>query len=783
MMNEPAEFPYKRALPLLLSAVLLVAVISCSPVKNYPARPFVYQTNIHINGKYNADDKKQLTEQLDQQLDDSIRVHRTQKLLFWKVLKNPPVFDSINVAKSTGYMHVLLNSLGYYRDSITPTTTKTQEDNQQRVTVDFYVTPGKLFTLDSVSYTLRDSSHPSPQLDTLQNLTARTANQALVKKGSPFSKPLISGEFDRLSDLYRNNGFLRFTRDELVALWDTVGLDLLRPTLDPIEQAQLLEQLRIRREHPSSDLEIRLRPRVDTSHLIRYYVGKVTVYPDYSVDTLNSISNQTTFRQFRFVFYRNLFKPKKLYDYIYLKPGELYRQSNLVSTQNKFNSLGAWSIVTINQLPRPNEDTADFEIKLTPARKYAFTANLEGSENQGNNLIDRDFLGLGVNFALQNRNFAHAANQSSTSVRLNTEISPSLGQFFQTRQVILNHSINFPRVVPRLRWLSEEDRKNTRTIFAMNAGFTDRITYYNITTLSTSWGYEYTGKSHRFSIRFPNIEYNLLTRRDSLEALISRNASFKYIFNNGLILSTIGNYQLARSHKNVTSLTNISVELAGLATYPLRSSFLDSNLYHFIKTDAEFRQTYLLGARGRNAFAWRIFGGVGVSLLRSRHDSVHFYLPFFREYFAGGPNSMRAWAVRRLGPGSAIKSFGQTAAPDRFGDMRLETNAEFRFYLGNINGIILNGAFFTDVGNVWFLHENPDFPGGEFKVQNLWRDLAIGSGTGLRVDFGFFKLRFDYAYKVKNPSPDVSEAASQNKWFYNWTLLNGQFQLGIDYPF
>lgn len=144
---------------------------------------------------------------------------------------------------------------------------------------------------------------------------------------------------------------------------------------------------------------------------------------------------------------------------------------------------------------------------------------------------------------------------------------------------------------------------------------------------------------------------------------------------------------------------------------------------------------------------------------------------------------MRAWSVRRLGPGSAIRSFDRAEAPDRFGDIRLEANAEYRIFLANYKGIGINTAIFVDAGNVWFLRENKDFPGGEFPTSfgKLWKDLAIGTGTGLRVDFGFLKVRVDYAYKVKNPTPDKLEA--QNKWFYNWSLLSGQVQLGIDYPF
>ena len=197
--------------------------------------------------------------------------------------------------------------------------------------------------------------------------------------------------------------------------------------------------------------------------------------------------------------------------------------------------------------------------------------------------------------------------------------------------------------------------------------------------------------------------------------------------------------------------------------------------------DAEFVQTFKI-PHSKNSFAWRFFAGAGYELPSSTNRNNK-YLPFFRQYYDGGANSMRAWAVRRLGPGSALKSFNQDIAPDRFGDMRLELNAEYRFYLTQFFGFPLESALYTDIGNVWFIRSNPDFIGGEFKFNKLWKDIAIGTGTGLRIDFGFLKLRLDYAYKVKNPTPDINEAETQNKWFHNWKPFNGQFQLGIGYPF
>lgn len=145
---------------------------------------------------------------------------------------------------------------------------------------------------------------------------------------------------------------------------------------------------------------------------------------------------------------------------------------------------------------------------------------------------------------------------------------------------------------------------------------------------------------------------------------------------------------------------------------------------------------------------------------------------------------MRAWKLRQLGPGSAIKSFGTDGSPDRYGDVQVEANIEYRFPYFNVNGVKVNGALFTDIGNIWFLKKEAGDPEEIFTFNNFINDLAVGVGTGLRIDFsGFLVLRLDYSFKAKDPSPRPENAASQNKWFYNWDPLKGQLQIGISYPF
>jgi outer membrane protein insertion porin family len=767
------------------AAIILLFFSSCRSIRNPPPnKPFVYETNVNLEGNFNKNDRKQLTEQLYQQLHDSIKPRWANKYLVLKQLRDPAVYDSANADKSLVFMRGLLNSLGYYRDSMNYRAVIDTVGDQMRTKLDFNVVSVSLFRMDSISYNLNadsaDNIISSPPRDTLQQLTINSLGNSALKKGEAFSIPALSQEINRLADVYRNNGYLRFSSEELLVLWDTVGIDLLRPTLDPIEQARQLERLRQRREQPRADVEVRLRTNQDTSHLTRYFIGNVRVFPDFNADTALYYPTIDSAGGYDFFSYRNLFKPQKLVEYIQLNQGDLYRQSNYLRTQNRFNSLPAWRLVTISPYPRIGTDSVDFDIKLTPATKYHFSANLEGSRNQNPLIIGGTLLGLGANLSLQNRNFARAANLATTNLRYGIELNASSSDnTIQTQQYAISHTIQYPRSVPR-NILRKLMRENVRTVFNTNLAYTDRTDFYTVQSFNTSWGYEFNRGGKLFSLRFPNIEYNTVRRRQKLNELIAANASYGYIFNNGLILSSQFFMNWAGGRKNVTNLKSLGLEVSGLGpTNLIRSRFLDSNLWRFVKFDGEFRQTHKIR---RSAFAWRAMLGIGYELPSQYHRN-NLYLPFFRQYFAGGPNSMRAWGIRRLGPGSAIKSFDQNIAPDRFGDMRFEVNAEYRFYLFNFNGIIFNGAFYTDIGNVWFLRTNPDFVGGEFRFNKFLNDLAVGVGTGLRIDFGFLKLRFEYAYKAKDPTPDVTNAALQNKWFPNWKLNNGQFQLGIDYPF
>lgn len=775
-MSTGGSFSNRRFLNVYFTCFIILLLCSCTIVKNYPAsKPFVYKTNINVNGDFTSEEKTRLSARLKGQLDDSMKSRSVSKIL-WSVMKNPPAYDSANADKSIIYMRALLTSLGYFRDTITyRSLIDSSEKNQYRTTINFDVAPGKVVRIDSFAYNIKQ-----PEMQALA-----TQSPGLIKKGDPFAKAIISEELDRLVAIYRNNGYMRFGREELIGLWDTLDVSLLQPTFDPMEQLEMLQKLKERREKPTADLEIRLRPGFDSTKLRKYYIGNITVYPDISLDTADQRKEETNVgNNVKVVSYQHSFKPKIFPQNIFLRHNDLYDQRNYFRTINRFNSLNAWRLVNIEQQARKGQDTADFIIRLTPAKKYSFTLNLEGSRN--NNLVSGNLFGIGVNLGLQNRNFARTASQASTNIRFGVETGKDTAtdiKFIQTRQLSINHTISFPRPIPRMNWLNENIRNSFRTLLIFNAALTERRELYNLNTINGSWGYEFQWGKKLITLRFPNIEYSSFKPQQKLLDIFASNPSLENIFADGFISSMLGGVQVKGGKGKHINTFSFNVEVSGLLSGLIkRNKFLDSNLFRFIKVDAEFSRKVSIN---RSALVLHGYAGIGYEFSSTVNERRKYNLPLLRQYFAGGPNSMRAWGLRKLGPGSTIQDFGNTGLPDRYGDLHLEANVEYRFPLVKAFGFPVEGALFTDIGNIWYVKSAPDRKTEQvFNFNRLGKDIAVGIGTGFRIDLSFFVIRLDYSIKAKDPSPAPDKMEVQNKWFGYKRLRDAdQFQLAISYPF
>ena len=460
---------------------------ACSTVKNFPVnKPFIFSNKIIIKGNIGKDEKKQLTSDLDNYWDDSLKARKVQQFGFIYKLKNPPVFDSANIGRSKSFMNAYLNSQGYYyanfKDSVR--FDSTSKAGQKRINIEFIINIGKRITIDSIGFFMFDTLR-KPIDSILQKLTLTEAKLSLIKKGNPYSKQLISDELDRLMALYHKNGFYKLGREDIYALADTLNTNLLKFSIDPIEQAKLInEAAKNKQENPNWHITIMQKRVTDTSKVKQYYVGNLYYYPDvknvyYNADFLMArkdfkevtpLLSRRDFKELsskggvmRFDEYKFKFRP--LREHSFLQRGSLYDESAYYKTVNTLNQIGAWKQVDGRPVIRDNSDSIDFHIFLLPSPKQSYGIDFEGSRNTGD-ISSGNLLGLATNLSYRNRNVWKQAIQSVTNFRLGLEFNidkalpnANFKPFVQTQQVSLSHSYSFPRIIQpfnKWKWLNQE---------------------------------------------------------------------------------------------------------------------------------------------------------------------------------------------------------------------------------------------------------------------------------------------------------------------------------------
>ena len=767
--------------------VVVLLFASCATVRNYqPNKPFVFDNKVLLDGNFPKDEKKRLTNDLMNYWDDSLKAPKLQKLFLWSTIKNPPAFDSTNIGRTKKYMNSYLNSNGYYytvfKDSIPKYDTV---KDQIRVTAIMIIHAGKNITIDSAKYDLTDSN--------MQKLALENFNKTLLKKGTPFNKEVINNEKERVTDIFRNNGYYKFSKEDIFAEADTTDNKLLALTLDPFEQTKLLaEAAKNRNENPKWNITIKQKPILDSSKLEKYYVRNIYYYPETKSTDLpdsllikNDLKLQTR-KDFTMFYTDGKFLMKPLREHTYLRSGNLYNESMYYKTINTFGQMGAWQQVD-SRIVISGKDSLDLHFFLVPAPKQNYSIDLEVSRNTGD-ITSGNLLGVSTSFSYRNRNVWKRAIQSVTTFRIGTEFSPtpindSSKSLLQTLQFSLSQTYTFPKlIVPFPKWRYLNTLENKRTILLATGSYTDRKGYYVLRSLITNWGYEWGKGKYVWLFKPLNIELYKVDTLSGLIQLFHDNPFLRNSFRNGNVVgssvSVIKTIQSIRD-PHATHLIRLAVEESGTLLSVFKD--LSDQIFRYVKTEAEYRYVYKFR---KSEIATRIFTGVAF-------PKAGQVMPAFKQYFEGGPNSMRAWGLRQLGLGSSILSDTSTSGyTDRFGDISLEGNVEYRFTLWNLGSVKIASALYADMGNVWSLKSDPANPNAEINLARFGKDLAIGVGSGLRLDATYFLLRLDFAYKVKDPARqtnngwmDFSNIQLKEKRVNGVEINNLLFQFGIGLPF
>jgi len=416
-----------------------------------------------------------------------------------------------------------------------------------------------------------------------------------------------------------------------------------------------------------------------------------------------------------------------------------------------------------------------------------------GIEASGGNLYT---LGTAASVSITNRNFLKGANQLSATVSygLETSRNKALNKgFFKelylfSQNAGLNFGLTFPKFI--LPWTYRP--RSLPHYTAMNLGFNmlSRFNYFNLQTINASYGYIWHESKTQKWIVNPlvintlNLSNVSDTFRQKLESIPAIANAYQKTFVEGESISYLFNNQL--THPRRYSYVRLGVEEAGLLMNGINtlSGGLGFNYANFVRFDFDARQYY---KRLRSSVALRFYGGVGLPYGKSQT------LPYIKQYFVGGAYSIRGWRPRVLGPGSYYDSVAQNSIDrlfiDQSGDIKLELNAEYRFAIVKLfsGAIGINGALFADAGNVWLAKPDSLMPGAHFQFKNLYQDIALSTGAGMRLDLGgFLVVRLDWAIPMKKPY-----VPTNNGWVIGdidfgdktWRKKNINFSMAIGYPF
>ncbi|MFT3908205.1 MAG: BamA/TamA family outer membrane protein [Ferruginibacter sp.] len=801
----------------------IVLIASCHIVRKAPKdKPYLYKNSIEVKGgKFTKAEKTALKQRLVGQLDDSSTIKTKDKYIFLHYLIKPPVYDSGYSAISARNMEGSMFHIGYYNAKVNFHADTTTKAGKQRVHVTYTVDAGKPTLIDTVRYVLRKPP--------LQQIAIDSKKEAYLKKTNVITKTAVLSEINRLVDSFRNNGYYKFTAAELRVRGDTTIAALTTITDDPFEQLQLLAEAQAQRDSPLIKLAVVLVPPADSSKLSKFYINKVYVLSDFRVgdNPIDTTSiTQRKGRNFIERYHERLFRGGFLSRNITLKPGDLYRQNNYYETLTNLTKVGVWQSVNIQLVEIPGDSSKlDVVIELIPNKKLGFQASLEASYSASTNasaIVSGNLFGISGNLSLLNRNFAKEGVRMTHTIRAGIELNNSSrgakSQLINSNELGYTNIIAIPRVVNPadfLRLFQKDSATQRRrkqiageTFVNTDLAYNNRLNLFNLQSFNLNLGFTMVNKNkwtwtfRPFFLGFSN----LFNESDSFKTILKDNPFLQYSYNTAFAVG--GGLGVFKAFNNpVHPLSQLkerslrfNMEESGLSwgAIPILKKFKR----RYIKGDMEYKYTV---SYQKTAIAFRSFVGVGIPLLGTDTNRT---LPFFKQYFGGGSNSMRGWPVRGIGPGGKpLTPFNsdKTIFNDRTGDVQLELNAEYRYDIARLYpGITLRGAIFVDAGNIWNMRNTktdgtPDTT--QFQFKNLYKQLGLSAGTGFRLDFNYLVVRLDLGFRFKRPelyytndgwkAPPIGFndafkkifARGPNQEYRKWRYENFNFTIGIGYAF
>jgi outer membrane protein assembly factor BamA len=688
----------------------------------------------------------------------------------------PVIYDSVLKIKTTQQLRLFLENKGYFKNTVRDSVAF----KDKMATVFYIITPHQPCKVRKVDYTIKD-----PLLG--YYVLSDTVNR-LIHPGDNFDTDVLQKERERINKMLHNTGYYDFSKDYIYY------------KVDSFLNASVVDiNMTIRQPMIKTGPQDSLVP-VDHT---RYYINEIYIVTDYNakVRKIYNLPDDSAglhivdTSSYHIVYTQTLnYKPRLLTDAMYFTPGELFRVDNVEQTYKRLSDLRAFKFINI-QFVKTGGEYLDCYIYLTPILKQTYTVESELTNTGGNR-------GLNGSFVYQNRNAFKGAEIFEFRLKGGFEVQKLLTDDgnnilpsdnvipFNTFEIGPEASLTVPRFLLPFR-IHLSQGSNPSTIFKTAYNYQQRPDY-TLSTLTLSYAYTFNEtrtKKHAFYI--PEINRVNFTGKEKFQQYIDyfHDPLLAYRFSDHFTIDLRYAYvysnQGTPNHSKGFSYLRVGAEEAGnllrgyynlLDQYVVKMDYdnsTDSYLINgikfsqYLRSDFDFRHNWVFSRQNRLVF--RFAAGIGKPLNNLRE------LPLEKSFFAGGPNGIRAWKARTLGPGSFFDSL-QTSF-DKIGDNQIETNLEYRFNIVRV----LNAAAFVDAGNIWIRHPDPNRVGAEIKTNPLedLDEFAIGAGLGIRLDFSFFVIRLDAAVPIKDPALPKGD-----RWtFDDRPLRRTNLNFGIGYPF
>ena len=697
------------------------------------------------------------------------------KLFFYNIAKEPKKEKGFNywLKYKIGEKPVLLSDVdrefnkdiivnysenkGYFNAKATYDTVSKNKKAQ----VIYTLRPGNQYLINKVKFQ-NDSIPVTEEI-------VKVSDKTLLKEGNPFDLDVIKSERERIDNQLKQKGFYYFHPDNLIIQADST----------------------VTKNH-KVELNVKLKENTPDLAKQQFTIDKVVVFPNYNIrdvkdgkynipmdsDSLAKYAHDDIY----VIDPEQKFKPKIFDRALYFKKGDLYNRADHNLTLNRLINLGVFKFVK-NEFVISDSLNHKFDTYylLTPRQIQSLRLEALGRTNSAN------YAGSELNLNWTHRNLFRGAEQFKASVYGAFDVQ--IGGPKDAKNLFragANAQLSIPRIVAPFRFNSSSAFV-PRTNISIGYEFQNRTEYYTLNTFSGSFGYlwkENVRKEH--DLKIIDITYvtpaNVTPLYDSISA---KSQALQRVVQKQLIFGPTYSYTYTNTMlpKKNTIYYKGTLDLAGNLTGLFsganvkdgkQKSIFGVPFSQYAKMEHDFRFYHKLG--DKSSFASRFIGGIAYPYGNS--DNI----PFSKQFFSGGSNSIRAFRARTLGPGSFDpRTIKQGYYFDQSGDIKLELNAEYR---ANIYKF-LNVAFFADAGNIWLVNDDIQRPGAKFSSDFL-SEIAVGAGFGLRLDFSILILRLDLAMPFRVPYYEKGDRWTFDKINFgnsSWRRDNLILNIAIGYPF